>query len=75
MNEIFGIIFTERGDKMNDIEILEELQEKAKTRDLGINSINYYYALKHALNILKEYVSQGDKSVSKRQLETSLLQK
>jgi hypothetical protein len=46
---------------MNDIEILEQLKEKAKNRDLGINSINYYYALSHALEILKEYELKGDK--------------
>ena len=46
---------------MNDIEILEQLKEKAKNRDLGINSINYYYALSHALEILKEHESKGDK--------------
>ena len=45
---------------MNDIEILEQLKEKAKNRDLGINSINYYYALSHALEILKEYELKGD---------------
>lgn len=32
---------------MSDIEILQELKEKARNRELGINSINYYYALKH----------------------------
>ena len=46
---------------MNDIEILEQLKAKAKNRDLGINSINYYYALSHALKILKEYELKGDK--------------
>ena len=46
---------------MNDIEILEQLKEKAKNRDLGINSINYYYALSHALEILKECELKGDK--------------
>ena len=34
---------------MGDIEILEELKKRAKQRDLGINSINYYYALEHVL--------------------------
>ena len=27
----------------SDIEWIQELIEKAKNRDLGINSINYYY--------------------------------
>ena len=53
---------------MNDIEILEELKEKAANRDLGIKSIEYYYALKHALEIIREYEIKGD-SEHKRQLE------
>jgi len=53
---------------MNDIEILEQLKEKAKNRDLGINSINYYYALSHALEILKEYELKGDKMYIKGNL-------
>lgn len=36
----------------NDIKILEDLMERAKSRDLGINSINYYYALKHSIEEL-----------------------
>lgn len=36
----------------NDIKILEDLMERAKNRDLGINSINYYYALKHGIEEL-----------------------
>ena len=36
--------------KMSDIEILQGLKEKAGNRELGINSINYYYALKHLLD-------------------------
>lgn len=35
-----------------DLELLEELKEKAAHRELGVESINYYYALKHALEIL-----------------------
>ena len=45
-----------------DIEILEELKEKAGHRDLGINSINYYYALKHVLEILNNRESQQSKT-------------
>lgn len=38
---------------MSDIEILEKLEEKAKNRDLGVDSVNYYYALKHAIELMK----------------------
>lgn len=38
----------------NDIKILEDLMERAKNRDLGVNSIDYYYALQHGINQLKE---------------------
>lgn len=37
-----------------DVEILKKLMEKAKDRDLGIDSINYYYALKHAIEELEK---------------------
>ena len=50
---------------MNDIEILEKLKEKARHRELGIDSINYYYALAHALEQLKE----GDKVYIRGNLE------
>lgn len=51
-----------------DLELLEELKEKAAHRELGVESINYYYALKHALEILTKenkkrliaYVTQGN---------------
>ena len=36
----------------SDIEWIQELIEKAKDRELGINSINYYYALKHLLELV-----------------------
>lgn len=36
-----------------DIEILKILMNKAKERELGANSIIYYYALKHALEELE----------------------
>ena len=36
----------------SDIEWIEELKEKAKNRELGINSINYYYSLKHLLELV-----------------------
>lgn len=68
MNKNSDIIISERRDSMNDIEILEQLKEKAKDRDLGINSINYYYALSHAITILKEHESRGDNEY-KGQLE------
>ena len=44
---------------MNDKEILKELKEKADERDLGVKSINYYYALKHAIGLIE--IIQGDK--------------
>ena len=44
---------------MNDKEILKELKEKAEERDLGVKSINYYYALKHAIGLIE--IIQGDK--------------
>ena len=44
----------------SDIEWIEELKEKAKNRELGINSINYYYSLKHLL----ELVCPGGESVN-----------
>lgn len=49
---------------VSDIEILKQLREKAKNRDLGVNSIYYYYALKHTINQLNniEY-SQFDAEI------------
>ena len=36
----------------NDIKILEALMERAKNRDLGKDSVSYYYALKHSVDEL-----------------------
>ena len=38
----------------NDLELLEELKNKAAERDLGVKSIYYYYAIKHTLEAIKE---------------------
>lgn len=38
----------------NDLQLLEELKNKAAERDLGVKSVYYYYAIKHALEAIKE---------------------
>ena len=45
----------------SDLEWLEELKEKAKNRELGVDSINYYYSLKHLLELVCRD-SQGGKA-------------
>jgi len=37
-----------------DIEILKKLMDRAKNRELGVDSINYYYALKHAMEEIEK---------------------
>lgn len=42
-----------KGMEKQDIEILKTLMNKAKERELGVSSIIYYYALKHAIEELE----------------------
>ena len=47
-------VYTDRPDMAKqDIEILKILMNKAKERELGVNSNIYYYALKHAIEELE----------------------
>lgn len=39
--------------RKRDMEILKDLRGKAKERKLGIRSIGFYYALKHAIEELE----------------------
>lgn len=39
--------------RKRDMEILKDLRDKAKERQLGIRSIGFYYALKHAIKELE----------------------
>ena len=43
----------------NDINILERLMERSKNRELGIESTNYYYALKHSIEYLKKHKNES----------------
>ena len=51
--------------KDSDIELLKRLKEAARSRDLGLNSIEYYYALKHAIEELQNCSSEDANNVQK----------
>ena len=54
MGKTFLTTLKERTMTKQDIEILKTLMNKAKERELGVSSIIYYYALKHAIEELEK---------------------